>query len=239
MLPRILTRPLRTLLVRLHPFVSCCSSCGEIPTPLEGRLCTSLSPEFPVDGLLPDASPQEAREAHNALPWLRRVHGSGLLAAPLTRDSRPQAMLAALADLARNPELAEHFFLAFRGSRLGRISMVADLFTPNGIPLLRAQSARVLPGAEEAWCAFLEEKGLFSGRAASFASDIFPSGKECLTDFVSQYGDFLATAGAKNDHGGTPRNAGDVCAALARWSFASALAIPAGPLCSLSAAAAP
>ncbi|MDL2267362.1 hypothetical protein LJC46_05170 [Desulfovibrio sp. OttesenSCG-928-G15] len=75
---------LRNFLVKQHPYFSCCASCGEIKTPLEGRLCTSLLPEFPVDAvILPystgkpgagEASIASAVGVKRSAPWLRRVY---------------------------------------------------------------------------------------------------------------------------------------------------------------------
>jgi hypothetical protein len=196
----------RSLLVKLHPYVSCCASCGELKVPLEGRLCTSLAPEFPVDGVLAGGGEVRAEALRRALPWLRRVH---------VVENGPEALLHAA------PDLAEHFFVAFEHSRPERIQSPLDLFTPNGIPLSAARAAPELPPAEAAWCSFLEKCGLSPGRPASFAAGIHPLTRECVTGFASVYAAFLATC---------PELLPEPFAALARWAYAAALSIPAGPL---------
>lgn len=215
-------RPLRSLLVKLHPYVSCCASCGEIKTPLQGRLCTSLKPAFPVDAVLFGPPPDAAAAVRHALPWLRRVHG---------RDAVPAARagLADLAGLADDPGLAENFFFAFPHSRLERIGMILDLFTPNGMPLCVLRPAPELSSAEAAWCDFLDGRGLVSGKKALFDTDIVPMTKECLKGFASLYGEFPVGEEKRPD----------VFAALARWCYASAMAVPTGPLHPLSARNAP
>jgi len=216
MLLRRFTRPVRSLLVKLHPYVSCCASCGEIKVPLEGRLCTSLTPAFQVDGVLLGATPTDAAAVRRTLPWLRHVH-----ACPSPRASAP-AMLHELTALAESGNLAEHFFIAFPHSRLERIRIILDLFTPNGMPLLALSPAPNLPPAEAAWCDFLDAGGRISGRAAAFDNDIYPMTRECLQGFTAVYAEFTECVP-------------DALNALARWAYASAMAVPAGPVHALSA----
>ena len=226
------TRPLRSLLVKLHPYVSCCASCGEIKVPLEGRLCTSLAPAFSVDGVLLEASPEEAAAVRLKMPWLRHVHAAN------SSFLRPGKGLTPgdLSDPTGPVELAEHFFIAVADSRLERIRMILDLFTPNGMPLLAVSAAgRKLPAAEAAWCAFLEERGFLSGREASFVSDIYPMTRECLEGFTPLYGEFLAQNEGAGEKTAVSGSRPELVAALARWAYASAKAVPAGPLHPLSA----
>jgi hypothetical protein len=194
------------LLVKLHPYFSCCASCGEIRTPLDGRLCTSLAPDFPVDGVLPGATQQEAEAVQRAMPWLRRVH--------IAPGVAPVDTLRTLQTL---PDLAGNFFVALAGSRLARIRHPLDLFTPNGIPLLAARGVSSLPPEEAAFCASLEERGLAAAREASFTSDVYALTRECLEGFLAFCVPLPGIAEAP-----------DSLASLARWSYAVALAIPAG-----------
>ena len=201
----LLLHPLRSLLVKLHPYFSCCASCGEIKTPLDGRLCTSLAPDFSVDGVLLGGTEQEAENLKRSMPWLRRVHVA------------PENALAAIRAL---PDLTGNFFVAPAGTQLSRIRHPLDLFTPNGIPLLAAREASSLSPAEAAFCAILEERGLATAKEVSFASDVYALTRECLEGFIS----FCAGASMP----GIEKNP-DNLANLARWAYAAALAIPAGP----------
>ena len=200
-----LLRPLRSLLVKLHPYFSCCASCGEIRTPLEGRLCTSLVPDFPVDGVLLGGTAQESAAIQRAMPWLRRVH--------VTPETTPH-LLQTL------PDLAGNFFVARAGAKLARIRHPLDLFTPNGIPLLAARGSAALTPAEAAFCAILEERGLMTAKEVSFASDVYALTRECLEGFVA-----FCAAPPFPDIAEAPGS----LANLARWAYAAALAIPAGP----------
>lgn len=200
---RPLIHPLRSLLVKLHPYFSCCASCGEIKTPLEGRLCTSLAPDFPVDGVVLGGTAEQADSLKRTMPWLRRVHAA------------PRGTATSLLSL---PDLAEHCLAAFADSRLERLRQPLDLFTPNGIPLLAARRAPALSPAEDAFCALLEERGLPPVREASFASDVYALTRECLEGFAAFAPELPLSPDA-------PEN----LAALSRWAYASALAIPAGP----------
>ena len=208
MLSRLPFRPLRSLLVKLHPYFSCCASCGEIKIPLGGRLCTSLAPDFPVDGVLLGATAQESEEVKRAMPWLRRVHTAPRAA--------PGGTLRALRIL---PNLAGNFFVAPVGAKLARIRHPLDLFTPNGIPLLAARGVSSLPPAEAAFCAAMEERGLAPAREASFASDVYALTRECLDGFSA-----FCAAPPLPGIAETPNS----LANLARWAYAAALAIPAG-----------
>jgi len=204
MLQRLL-HPLRSLLVKLHPYFSCCASCGEIKTPLDGRLCTSLAPDFPVDGVLLGGTELESANLKRSMPWLRRVHVA------------QEGTLRALQTL---PDLAGNFFVTPAGTSLSRIRHPLDLFTPNGIPLLAARGTSSLPPAEAAFCAILEKHGLASAKEVSFASDVHALTRECLEGFIA-----FCAASSLPEHENTP----DRLAALARWAYAAALAIPAGP----------
>ncbi len=201
---RPLLHPLRSLLVKLHPYFSCCASCGEIKTPLDGRLCASLAPDFPVDGVLSGGTEQEAADLKRAMPWLRRAH--------MAQGEIPGA-------LQNLPDLAGNFFVALADTDLSRVRHPLDLFTPNGIPLLAARPAALSP-AEAAFCDVLETRGLMSARELSFASDIYALTRECLEGFGA-----FCIASSQPEF----ENASDRLAALARWAYASALAIPAGP----------
>jgi len=205
MVQRLLLHPLRSLLVKLHPYFSCCASCGEIKMPLDGRLCTSLTPDFPVDGVLLWGTEQEAADVKRAMPWLRRVHvvqGSALRA------------------LQTLPNLAGNFFVTLAGTKLTRIRHPLDLFTPNGIPLLAARGASSLSQAEAAFCAIMEERGLAAAKEVSFASDVYALTEECLEGFIA----FCAESPLPGTE-----EVPDSLANLARWAYAVALAIPAGP----------
>ncbi len=79
---RLLSRPLRVLLTAVHPAFSCCASCGEIKIPVQGRLCASLTPDFPVDCVILAVSSAwegadltaSAKAVRNALPFIRRLY---------------------------------------------------------------------------------------------------------------------------------------------------------------------
>ena len=204
LLPLILS-PVRSLLVKLHPYFSCCASCGEIKMPLNGRLCTSLSPDFPVDAVLPGGTEQEAAKLRHAMPWLRRLH---------TVQNASPSVLHTL------PDLADNFFVTLAGANLPHIRHPLDLFTPNGIPLLAVCATASLSPAEAALCAMLEQRDCIAAREVSFVSGVYSLTRECLDGFAAFCADAPLPENAKMP---------DAFACLARWAYSVALAVPAGP----------
>lgn len=147
---------LRNALIKQHPYVSCCASCGEIKTPLGTRLCTSLAFPFAVDAVISAGAPNLAAlvaTLETRCPWLRRIvvitHGkapcapglfdaSGRVLAVAASSFMPEApCFGPEAYLHRLPELGDYFLLAPDDLDLPRDLIPLDLFTPNGIPLLR------------------------------------------------------------------------------------------------------
>ena len=203
-------------MVKLHPYFSCCASCGEIKTPLEGRLCTSLTPSFEVDGVLFGADEALAASVRAAMPWLRRVH-------TVPEETSLESLLGdPAADL--DIDLAEYFFAAFAGSDIGRIRHPLDLFTPNGIPLLAAR-----PDAEAAertpfgaaLCDLLDACGLMPARQAGFDADVYALTRENVAGFAQ----FRRGLSPDMELPAGP----EYFSLLARWAYASGAAIPAGP----------
>ena len=160
---------LRNTLIKQHPYFSCCASCGEIRTPLANRLCASLVPNFPVDGLivpqvntLPVA--EELSLATQSLkqhaPWLRRIY----LVAEAVAEFRLPAGLALLSPasfcpeqtglppqawLHTVPELAEQYLVVPAKSIPEQPLHPLDFFTPNGIPLVMLSNSASLPATLE------------------------------------------------------------------------------------------
>jgi hypothetical protein len=149
---------LRNFLIRQHPYLSCCASCGEIATPLGNRLCTSLQFGFPTDAVLDmpqdsaDAILNAARRLADSLPWLRKIYilSEGqpathspeakiqAIAPPLADADQPTPRhpLPRVAALHRLPDLSEYYLVFFSARRLKKSLLPHDFYTPNGIPLL-------------------------------------------------------------------------------------------------------
>ena len=122
----------QNLIAKLHPYFSCCASCSEIKTPLENRLCTSLSPSFAVDGVLSAADPRALESVRRAMPWLRKIF--------IANTELPHSI----------PGLAEHYLVIFidNAAEFEKSAFtILDFFTPNGLPLFYTNQAtqRIFP----------------------------------------------------------------------------------------------
>ncbi|MDR2800612.1 MAG: Stealth CR1 domain-containing protein, partial [Desulfovibrio sp.] len=152
-LARLFSILLRNVLVKQHPWFSCCASCGEIKTPLGNRLCASLAPEFPVDAVLLDGGAGAAQKLRRRAPWLRRVFAadeggpslpegrafspSSLAAEQAVPDPERKAPPSALLHLL--PDLADQYLVVRNPDLLPAEAGVPDFFTPNGIPLIHCK----------------------------------------------------------------------------------------------------
>ncbi|MDR2124226.1 MAG: hypothetical protein LBP38_04490 [Desulfovibrio sp.] len=204
---------LRNALVKQHPWFSCCASCGEITTPLAGRLCASLAPAFPVDAVLLDAAAETARQLRRRQPWLRRIFAdgdAGLQAAPeTTRFTAAElnsaagdstAKLPAVALLHLLPDIAEHYLVVREPDAMPAAARIADFFTPNGIPLLYCREDIPLRAWPDA-C----------------------TGHGCHAQTRQNSVDFLSSPTGRT---GGALNARGYAAALFRWTYAEARAVP-------------
>ena len=160
---------LRNTLIKQHPYFSCCASCGEIRTPLANRLCASLVPNFPVDGLLVQQAntlpvAEEISLATQNLkkyaPWLRRIYlvaealpetslPAGLALLPPSSFCPEQTGLPPQAWLHTVPELAEQYLAVPPETIPEQPLHPLDFFTPNGIPLVMLNNSTSLPAALE------------------------------------------------------------------------------------------
>ena len=229
---------LRNVLIRQHPYFSCCASCGEIKTPLADRLCTSLLPDFPVDAVIVlPAGNAVSREKvavtlHSLIenaPWLRRIH---LLASELPEgiveeklsllppaSLVPQnAILPPQGYLHTVPDLVENYLVVPAGFQIEQPLLVVDFFTPNGIPLLFLQSRET--GAEpivvnpDLGCA-LEAVGLFLETALRPA--LYGIAAQCKENSAA----FLTFAAAL-----PPLEAESYPLALAHFAYAAGRVVP-------------
>ncbi len=219
---------LRNFLVKQHPYFSCCASCGEIKTPLEGRLCASLSPNFSVDAVilpplaehprvLPDlqATLKAALSIRNQAPWLGKILLIRPDAAEITRALPEQAGIRPLAPEAvpagalpglplearvyALPDLAEYFLVIDGNACFTRKQHPLDFFTPNGIPLLTRER---LSTPEAAVAAYPQTREIAARFAASPAASEAPAIAHAPAAAAAFYR-----------------------ARLARWSFEQGLAI--------------
>ncbi|MDR0827479.1 MAG: Stealth CR1 domain-containing protein [Desulfovibrio sp.] len=129
-----------------YPYFCCCASCGEIKTPLENRLCASLSPSFVVDAVFPSGAEKNLDWARRVMPWLRNIF--------VADTGLPPALAG----------LAEHYLVIFpdRGTdRKVRPFRILDFFTPNGLPLFYTDQAdlRIYPQTREDAAAFVASGG--------------------------------------------------------------------------------
>ncbi len=237
---------LRNILLKRHAYFSCCASCGDIRTPVEHRLCASLSPEFPVDVvLLPggqgigadaglDASLAAVREY---MPWVRRIwlpeeflakahdkHGACALRITARADAGsrwwagaeqgafPEHLLH-LAD-----DLADHYIVIRQGGLIRRHLLCLDFFTPNGIPLLFADSPADQAGTEKhsSLLAAMEALGCSVEPSLIPLAGLYSQTRENAGDFAGVYEQLIAESGLELDY----------CQALAQWTYANAKAVP-------------
>lgn len=235
---------LRNFLIKQHPYFSCCASCGEIKTPLSGRLCTSLLPDFPVDAVIIPAegsalSLEEAALTLHSLkthaPWLRRIH---LLAAELPGDLTdeklyllppasivpqnatmpPQGYLHMAADL------AEYYLVITAGKQVEHESLAVDYFTPNGIPLLFLHEA----GTNQAEHTASHTPALDNAlTAAGLSIETGLQPMRCAISASCKENDaaFLAFAGALPLPDAEPYHH-----ALAHWGYAAGRVVPSAAL---------
>ncbi|MDL2316795.1 hypothetical protein LJC59_06930 [Desulfovibrio sp. OttesenSCG-928-A18] len=222
---------LRNFLVKQHPYFSCCASCGEIRTPLEGRLCTSLDPDFPVDAVLlcaEKAEEQTARLRHLA-PWLRSVYVYSPQAdgnphtdrnrrkhrqpVPFSLDVRdkdralpPDALLHKLT------ELSEQYLIIHGLRSYPRALHALDFFTPNGIPLV---AAALLPGFQDA-----HKEPRHKQEDACGEITVYGQNKDNSRNFLQFYLERNATGSKESPDAARYKQQ------LAVWSFKQSLAIP-------------
>ena len=209
---------LRNFLVKQHPYFSCCASCGEIKTPLDKRLCTSLAFSFPVDAVLvPDDASQvdgtlagRMPEVLNArCPWLRRIFIVGDLAEPTPPlpDNTRVVSMDSISPRTRGfdleaylhllPDISEYYLIIRPGFSPKRDLLPLDFFTPNGIPLLRLAATPETPAD------------------FTFAEDAMPQTRENSMGFLDESG---------HCHDG-PANE-RYAAKAGRWAFRTGRAVP-------------
>lgn len=218
---------LRNALVKQHPYFSCCASCGEIKTPLEGRLCASLSCSFQVDAVVL-ASSEEHDEARirrvlDALdkhcPWLRRIFliKSGASSFAFINSERVATLAAddftpgdspfgPAAHVHEAPGLGEYYLVLSPEQAPVRNLLPLDFYTPNGIPLLP-----------------LEREGESAG---GDASRIVRPAPGILAQTKENSVDFLATR--KERPGGA---SGDYRSESGLWAYAAARVVPSCARC--------
>ncbi len=209
---------LRNVLVKQHPYFSCCASCGEIKVPLAERLCTSLAFSFPVDAvILPDdmardgetASARTLESLKTEGLWLRRIFVPRTFSGA-TPSSPDRVSFVDMDDLLRQPkrlepdaylhllpEISEHYLIVKPGFSLRRGSIPLDFFTPNGIPLLRLKKKKAPDGG------FAVSEDVLSQTCAN------------SKDFLEEY------IPSRNETGG------NYALASGRWAFRTGRAIPA------------
>lgn len=222
----------RKLLIRKHLYFSCCASCGEISTPVENCLCTSLDIDFPIDALVwsPDRSVDKDAFARTVAfirkraPWIRsiivlsdepvakgdsklRIVGTGEFSENVSLEN-PRSWLLKLKGMAEQ-------IVCFEAGveRTGPLFM-ANFFTPNAIPFLAAGRQRSFPDLK---AAFLAE-GLAFEEKFYPQTQIFAVSREDVADFEA----FVQRL---------PPNFHEECdyfALMAHWMFSSARGVPRG-----------
>jgi hypothetical protein len=230
---------LRNFLIRQHPYFSCCASCGEIKTPLGGRLCSSLQPNFSIDAVVIPSSSGTAdrhlakRLRYNA-PWLRAIYYPAdelpedlqqaggmkvLSAAALSRDA-PFPGLPVQAVLHVHPGLAECFLVVSDGGITDRPLHPLDFFTPNGIPLLFLESAvSNSQSGEGASPDVTIERGIGGARPLP---GIYAATRDNAEKFLPVF-----ISGASGN-GASPPDFSSYHTLLSRWTYEQGLAVPAG-----------
>jgi hypothetical protein len=216
-LSRSLSVFLRSVLVQQHPWFSCCASCGEIGSPPGNRLCASLTPDFHVDAVLPDtaAGTEGVRILRRRAPRLCRIFVEGetepaaapgikrFTAAELVAgvDNVPaEYSLPTVALLHLLTDLTEQYLVVMEPETVPTGARVADFFTPNGIPLIYCR----------------EDVSLNEQTNACAGCGCFAQTRQNSADFLS-----VILEGKQ-----TEIKACDYAAALFRWTYAEARAVP-------------
>lgn len=202
---------LRNKIIKQHPYLSCCASCGEIAVPLGGRLCTSLECSFPVDAVLVAHEPGAAgrlagllQEIPDALPWIKNIFV--ITAQDITKFNPQEKKSSNIADkfsfkhdcpaasLHELNEISEHYIILTADFHPKNKLNPLELFTTNGIPFLLLQNA--------------------DGNKYKLAPDIFPQTKSNSTAFLLD-ANFAGTA-----------SSAEYFERMGRWAFQAGKAVP-------------
>ena len=238
-MPHFITLPLRALLDSLHPLFPCCSSCGEIKLRKRRYLCGSLAPAFDVDCVVLAPGGKGTNEPGSAaklirgrLPWLRRVHVvSGVPVSELSPGLPLDMPLSGI------PDLAGHFLVMREGlpdieSLLSsppdcRLTPL-DFFTANGIPLLKTHESLTMPPEQDAFFAFMSERGLRTDARLVFATPLPAVTGEMLAGFLPFFAEFISELTPLKRRAEQPERLPGFLSALCCWAYAQGLAIPVG-----------
>ena len=235
---------LRNILMKRHAYFACCASCGDIRTPVEHRLCASLSPDFSVDVVLLPSEKEGHSDAlckatlgavRKYMPWTRRIwlpeaymgkayERYGVHALRPKAGPEGEALRRAGAD--RFPEhllhladdLADYYVVIRDSGVIHHPLLCLDFFTPNGIPLLFAGKPADLSVGQErsALLAAMKGQGIAMEPSLVVLSTLYSQTRENAEDFAGIYERLLNVAGPVPDY----------CQALAQWSYVSARAVP-------------
>lgn len=205
---------LRNKIIKQHPYLSCCASCGEIATPLGGRLCTSLECLFPVDAALiatehetDDSLAVVRQRIAEALPWIKNIFI--ITAQDIMKFNLQESKLYnitaknALGSFAAGcpaaflhelDELSEHYIILTASFQPKNSLSPLEAFTSNGIPFLLLQST--------------------ANDNYNFVPDIFPQTKSNSAAFLHD----------ANSDG--PISCAEYFERMGHWAFQAARAVP-------------
>lgn len=237
---------LRNILMKRHAYFSCCASCGDIRTPLEHRLCASLSPGFDVDVvLLPDRRTGTAAQpasvgvsaVRERMPWVRRIwlpeqdcapgdEVQGTCVLRIREAMSAYGYRQRSAGSASHPEallhcaegLADYYIVVRDSSMISKNLLCLDFFTPNGIPLIFAITQDGQPEKAAASSA-LPVSMQARGLVVEPLLMALPGVYAQTRENAEAFAEVYSELAVSGDEL-------DYCQALAQWSFATARAIP-------------
>jgi hypothetical protein len=204
---------LRNALVKQHPYFSCCASCGEIKTPLQNRLCASLTFPFVIDAVVTDNDNKAVAGSLNALgrhcPWIRclyivlrgTVAGSGVPQTEHVRFIRtdefmpPESSFGPEAYFHAIPGISEYFLIVPPGCRPERDLLPLDFFTPNGIPLLRLRKTEDGTGVVDGCAPVPGIMAQTVENAAAFLQDAEATAARASAGYYTEAARWAMTAG--------------------------------------------